>query len=113
MTDLDKIKTWVKKNMSRQELAEAVGVSLGTVNNWLSGNAPIPEKKQLLIGRLMQSGKDVAPCASEPVRAVAVGLTCAEYAQVQEAAAEAKEELDLFARNAVLKRVTKVLKGRE
>lgn len=116
MTELDKIKTWVKKNMSRQELASAVGVSTGTVNNWMAGNAPIPEKKKLLITRLMQSVGGVASGAAEcpaPIRAVAVGLTSSEFEKVKEAAAHEHEELDLFARNAVLKRVADVLKGRE
>ncbi len=109
MNDLETIKKWVKDHSKRKEFARKMGVAEGTVHNWLSGSKPIPPKKIPLIKELMQGG-NAAECPA-PVRAVAVGLTSAEYAQVQEAAAEAHEELDLFARNAVLKRVAEVLKG--
>ncbi len=111
MNDLETIKKWVKDHSNRKEFARKMGVAEGTVHNWLSGSKPIPPKKIPLIKELMQGG-NAAECPA-PVRAVAVGLTSSEFEKVKEAAAHEHEELDLFARNAVLKRVSEVLKGRE
>ena len=111
MNDLETIKKWVKDHSNRKEFARKMGVAVGTVHNWLAGKKPIPSKKMPLIKELMQGG-NAAECPA-PVRAVAVGLTSSEFEKVKEAAAHEHEELDLFARNAVLKRVSEVLKGRE
>ena len=111
MNDREKIKKWVKDHSSREEFARNMGVSEGTVHNWLAGAKPIPSKKLPLIEKLMQAGNS-SECPA-PIRAVAVGLTSAEFERVKEAAAHEHEELDMFARNAVLKRVSEVLKGRE
>lgn len=110
MNDLETIKTWVKEHSNRKELARKMGVAEGTVHNWLSGAKPIPPKKMPLIKALMRGNAAESP---SPIRAVAVGLTSAEFEKVKEAAAHEHEEIDLFARNAVLKRVAAVLKGRE
>lgn len=110
MNDLETIRTWVKEHSNRKEFARKMGVAEGTVHNWLSGAKPIPPKKIPLIAALMRGNEAECPA---PVRAVAVGLTSSEFEKVKEAAAHEHEELDMFARNAVLKRVSEVLKGRE
>lgn len=47
------IKSWLKKeNISRTHLADLCGVSLSTVNGWLS-KKPVPEKAWRLIQKLM------------------------------------------------------------
>lgn len=85
MEKTDQIKAWLKRErMTRQELAEKIGVSKGTVDNWLCGTHPIPHAKALLIETMMQPAA-VPPAAVsvlDEVQVIVIKLTRAEYAAV-------------------------------
>lgn len=85
MEKIDQIKAWLKRErMTRQELAEKIGVSKGTVDNWLCGTHPIPHAKALLIETMMQPAA-VPPAAVsvlDEVQVIVIKLTRAEYAAV-------------------------------
>lgn len=54
MTTPEEIKAWLKReNKSREWLASQLLVSKWAVNGWLSSGNPIPEKKLMLIEKLM------------------------------------------------------------
>lgn len=84
MEKIEEIKAWIKRErITRQELAEKIGVSKGTVNNWLCGADPIPYAKLQYIETLMQPA--VPPAAVsvlDEVQVIVIKLTCAEYAAV-------------------------------
>lgn len=85
MAKIEEIKAWLKRErMTRQELAEKIGVSKGTVDNWLCGTHPIPHAKALLIETMMQPAA-VPPAAVsvlDEVQVIVIKLTRAEYAAV-------------------------------
>lgn len=85
MEKIDQIKAWLKRErMTRQELAEKIGVSKGTVDNWLCGTHPIPYAKLQYIETLMQPAA-VPPAAVnilDEVQVIVIKLTRAEYAAV-------------------------------
>lgn len=84
MEKIEEIKAWIKRErITRQELAEKIGVSKGTVDNWLCGTHPIPHAKALLIETMMQPA--VPPAAVnilDEVQVIVIKLTRAEYAAV-------------------------------
>lgn len=85
MEKIEEIKNWLKRaRMTRQELAEKIGVSKGTVDNWLCGAHPIPFAKLQLIETMMQPA--VSPPAAvnilDEVQVITIKLTRAEYAAV-------------------------------
>lgn len=56
------IKTWLSgSGKSREWLAEQCGVSLPTVNGWLSANRPIPGPALRLIERLRNGSPELNP----------------------------------------------------
>lgn len=60
-----KIKAWLKaQHLSRSWLADRCGVSLKTVNNWLSSPRDIPAKAVLIVERLMETGPEVVTVQS-------------------------------------------------
>lgn len=110
MTTRDEIKEWLREQgKSREWLGERVGVSKGSVDNWLSEGVarPIPAAKMKLIEELMQ--ESAAPAAKKPV-AVDIGnieiinviLTREEMEEVARAAAALGLSIDEFARNSIL-----------
>lgn len=61
MEDRDQIKTWLKDaGLKREDLGKRLYVSKRTVDNWLSGVQPIPQKKMELIRQLMSQERDQA-----------------------------------------------------
>lgn len=85
MAKIEEIKAWIKRErITRQELAEKIGVSKGTVNNWLCGADPIPYAKLQYIETMMQPAA-VPPAAVsvlDEVQVIVIKLTRAEYAAV-------------------------------
>lgn len=104
------LKIWlIKHDKKPTDLADALGVSVSSVNGWKSNTAIPPERWDAIEAFF---GESEHP-ETEQYRAVGFSVTDPEYNNIVAAAAHEHEELDLFARNAVLKRVTEVLKGRE
>lgn len=88
MAKIEEIKNWLKRaRMTRQELAEKIGVSKGTVNNWLCGADPIPHAKALLIETMMQPAQPPPAAVNilDEVQVITIKLTRAEYAAVCDA----------------------------
>lgn len=85
MEKIEEIRAWLKRaHISRQELAERLGVSKSTVDNWLCGNHPIPQGRVMLIETMMQPAA-VPPAAVnilDEVQVIVIKLTRAEYAAV-------------------------------
>ncbi len=106
-TTREDIKTWLKTvKMSRNELAERLKVSKGTVNNWLSGADPIPKLKLAFIESLMQSSQpeeNQSPATTPGTpRAFAVQLSEQDYQRCLAAALRAgKPNLEAWAAQAL------------
>lgn len=107
------IKTWLKKTgKTRQDLAEAIGVSKGTVNNWLSGADPIPALKQQLIERLMtESEQPPAPQPPSPenITAIAVLMSKEQRAYLLAAARKLGLTLEEFILLAAMERAERAV----
>jgi len=57
----DEIKAWLKRlGLSRDWLADRLGVAKPTVNTWLSTDRGIPEKVQLLIRQMIDDSEKIA-----------------------------------------------------
>lgn len=85
MAKIEEIKAWLKRErMTRQELAEKIKVSKGTVDNWLCGTHPIPHAKALLIETMMQPSPPPPAAVSvlDEVQVIVIKLSRAEYAAV-------------------------------
>lgn len=82
------IKAWLKATgKTRQDLADAMGASKGTINNWLSGADPIPALKLQLIERIMNETENQNPIlAINDISAFALMLSTADKEFLIEAA---------------------------
>lgn len=67
-----------QRGITRREVAEHVGVKLGTVNSWLSEGRPIPMPKLRAIESLIAAGNQ-RPAQFDDVVAFAVRMTPEEY----------------------------------
>ncbi len=57
----EEIKAWLKRlGLSREWLADKIGVSKRTVDNWLSSNIDIPERSLAMIQQLIDDSEKVA-----------------------------------------------------
>lgn len=84
MQSKDAIKTWMTaSNTTRPQLAAALGVSLNSLNKWLSTTREIPARRMAAIEQLMRATD--AAAALSPVCAFAVRFTAAEWASLQAA----------------------------
>lgn len=102
-----KLRTWlIQAGMTRVELAEKLGVTLASVNNWLSCTN-IPERRWANIEKIFSSVVE----DEEPRRNRIVGTTLSdeEYANAQKAAALLDMSFEKFFREALLIQVKKDL----
>lgn len=110
--ELEELRDWLKAtNTSRKYVATKLGVSIGTVNNWLCGNRPIPRRVRVRIlahKRYVVSNSKtlVARC-----RAVAAPLTGAEYAEVLSAAMQTNYTVEELASAGLMSFVHGILAG--
>lgn len=87
-----KIKAWLKANrIKRNELAERLGVSKGTVDNWLAGADPIPARKMQAIDIIMREGTNptTSPArtiSADDFRTFPVLMSAEDYALCEQAA---------------------------
>jgi len=57
----EEIKVWLKRlGLSRDWLADKIGVSKRTVDNWLSSNIDIPERSLVVIQQLIDDSEKIA-----------------------------------------------------
>lgn len=104
------LKIWLIKHDKRPaDLADALGVSVSSVNGWKSNTAIPPERWDAIEAFFGESEHH----ETEQYRAVGFSVTDSEYHSIVAAAEKENKPADLFARDAVLKRVEEVLKGRE
>lgn len=107
----EKIKQWLKDNdTNRAELAAAVGVAKRTVDNWLSGAQPIPERKLALINEMMEDGEKTSLVVNiNSVEVIVIRVTPDELAQIAAAAAAARMTLENWCRMVLLARTGEIL----
>lgn len=92
--------------MSREQFAARVGVGVSSVNNWLSGFAQIPQRRQALIAELMAAEKKQS---EETKVAVAVLMTASQRARILEAARRCGQSIDDFISTAAQERADGIL----
>lgn len=110
--ELVEIRDWLKATKTkRKDIATKLGVSLGTVNNWLCGSRPIPRRVRvrILAHKRYQPAKDesLAPRG----RAVAAPLTGSEYAEVLSAAMQTNYTVEELASAGLMALVHGILQG--
>lgn len=110
-SELEELRDWLKETKtSRKYVATKLGVSLGTVNNWLCGNRPIPHRVRVRIlahKRYIPAGEPLI----ERSRAVAAPLTGAEYAEVLSAAIQTNYTVEELASAGLMSLVHSILEG--
>ncbi len=83
--DLPILKKRIKKaGLTRERIASELGVSVGTVNNWLSGYRPMPARYRHLLDSMLENTPGASPL--ELVQAVAVRFTPAELDRLRKVA---------------------------
>lgn len=109
--ELEELRDWLKQTKtSRKHIATKLGVSIGTVNNWLCGNRPIPRRVRVRIlahKQYIPAGKPLV----ERCRAVAAPLTGAEYAEVLSAAIRTNYTVEELASAGLMSLVHSILEG--
>ena len=91
-----------------------MGVSRGTINNWLSGADPIPALKLQLIERLMQEYEDPAPAMRLcDITAFAIMVANADKEFIAEAAKAKGMTFDDFVMAASMKWAKDLLENSE
>lgn len=71
----DEIKAWLKRlNLSREWLADKIGVSKRTVDNWLSSSIKIPERSASAIRQMIADSEKIAEGISTNVFSVECSL---------------------------------------
>ncbi len=110
--ELVELRDWLKAtNTSRKFVATKLGVSVGTVNNWLCGNKPIPRRVRV---RILAHKRYVAANNKpliERCRAVAAPLTGAEYAEVLSACMQTNYTVEELASAGLMSLVHSILNG--
>lgn len=110
--ELVEIRDWLKETKTdRRYIATKLGVSVGTVNNWLCGNRPIPKRVRVRIlahkRYTVHNDKPLIPRS----RAVAAPLTGAEYAEVLSAAMQTNYTVEELASAGLMSLVRGILDG--
>lgn len=110
--ELAELRDWLKETKTkRKDIATKLGVSVGTVNNWLCGNRPIPQRVRVRI----QAHKPYIPSNAKVLeprcRAVAAPLTGAEYAEVLSAAMQTNYTVEELASAGLMSLVHSILRG--
>lgn len=100
------LKIWLIKHDKRpSDLADALGVSVSSVNGWKSNTAIPPERWEAIEAFF---GESEHP-ANETYRAVGFSVTDAQYNSIVAAAEKENKSADIFARDAVLEKVARAL----
>ena len=100
------LKIWLIKHDKRpSDLADALGVSVSSVNGWKSNTAIPPERWDAIEAFF---GEAEHP-ATETYRAVGFSVTDAQYKNIVAAAEQENKPADIFARDAVLEKVARTL----
>lgn len=114
MPTREEIKKWIDETpgLSRQTVADALGVTVSCVYNWLSDSKTnnIPEKKLRLIENMMTVSKGKHSADVGSFRVVGFAVTETQYGDIADAATKQNATVDQFARAAVLEKVQEVLK---
>lgn len=110
--ELEEIRGWLKAtNTSRQFIATKLGVTVGTVNNWLCGNKPIPRRARVrILAHKRYVEHDSKPLTTRS-RAVAAPLTGAEYAEVLSACMQTNYTTEELASAGLMSLVHGILNG--
>lgn len=111
----DEIKASLKRQrITRQELADKLGVKKRTVDAWLSCGVSIPVAKQKLIEMLLQPAPQAAPALPpldlSSVKIINVRLTAEELDMCIRAARASHMELEAWARLTILDATRAVLR---
>lgn len=102
-----------EQGMTRAELAERLGVSVRTVNNWLSAGHKITERNMLGIRDILfpapapataPEQHEVAGLSVEDIQVIAVRLSPEDFAAAARAAEDAGIPLEEWTRRAILAR---------
>lgn len=110
--ELEEIRDWLKKTKtSRKSIATKLGVSIGTVHNWLCGNRPIPRRVRVRILAHKRYIEHEPDPLTERCRAVAAPLTGAEYAEVLSAAMRTNYTVEELASAGLMSLVQSILDG--
>lgn len=111
--DLQEIRDWLKETKtSRKFIATKLGVSIGTINNWLCGNRPIPQRVRVRIMAQERYEPEEEPqVLAERGRAVAAPLTASEYAEVLSAAMQTNYTVEELASAGLMSLVHGILDG--
>lgn len=114
MPTREEIKKWIDETpgVSRQTIADELGVTVSCVYNWLSDSKTnnIPAKKLRLIEKMMAASAAKQASDVESFRVVGFAVTETQYENIADAAINQKTTVDRFARAAVLEKVQEVLK---
>lgn len=108
--ELEELRDWIKETKTpRKNIAIKLGVSLGTVNNWLCGNRPIPQRVRVrILAHRRYFPSDKKPLTAR-CRAVAAPLTGAEYAEVLSAAMKTNYTVEELASAGLMSLVRSIL----
>lgn len=110
--ELVELRDWLKKtNTKRKDIATKLGVSVGTINNWLCGNRPIPQRVRVRIQAHNRYIPSDAKVLEPRCRAVAAPLTGAEYAEVLSAAMQTNYTVEELASAGLMSLVHGILQG--
>lgn len=110
--ELVELRDWLKETKTKRKvIATKLGGSVGTVNNWLCGNRPIPQRVRVRIFAHKRytpsSGKVLEPRC----RAVAAPLAGAEYAEVLSAVMQTNYTVEELASASLMRLVHSILRG--
>lgn len=110
--ELQEIRDWLSETKtSRKSIAIKLGVSVGTINNWLCGNRPIPQRVRVrILAHRRYIASETKPL-TERCRAVAAPLTGAEYAEVLSAAMQTNYTVEELASAGLMSLVHSILSG--
>lgn len=100
------LKIWLIKHDKRpSDLADALGVSVSSVNGWKSNTVIPPDRWDAIEAFFGESEHQ----ATETYRAIGFSVTDAEYNSIVTAAEQENKPADIFARDAVLEKVARAL----
>lgn len=110
---LQEIRDWLKETKtSRKYIATKLGVSIGTINNWLCGNRPIPQRVRVrIMAQEPYEPEEESRTLTERSRAVAAPLTPSEYAEVLSAALQTNYTVEELASAGLMSLVHGILEG--
>ncbi len=110
--ELVELRDWLKETKTkRKDIAVKLGVTIGTINNWLCGNRPIPQRIRVRIQAHRRYNPSEGKVLEPRCRAVAAPLTGAEYAEVLSAAMQTNYTVEELASAGLMSLVRGILQG--